>query len=191
MSYNTTAWTTDGQTQTTGGATLYKEFGLYDFSPTQGYHHPMVCNNMIFSDSGEDLIGDVSMFGNGADPATTLNLSDDGTSSIGVACYWYVEDNIEIDKIRVIGTCDSSESLNFHIYSYVLDTSSSYGDLSSGRLTAHIGASMSATASTIKTDTLTIDEGTVLSGRVLVAFVENEGGTGDITAQLVVKYHLT
>lgn len=28
MSYNTTAWTTDGQTQTTGGATLYAHFGI-------------------------------------------------------------------------------------------------------------------------------------------------------------------
>ena len=52
--------------------TLVKEMGLYDFSPTAGYHFPLISNSMMFSDSGDDIIGDLSMFSNGADPAATL-----------------------------------------------------------------------------------------------------------------------
>ena len=78
-----------------------------------------------------------------------------------------------------------------HVYSYDLDTSSNHGDLSNGTLLAHIGSSMSATSTTIKTDTLTIDSASVSAGKIVVAFVENEGGTGDITSQLNIKYHIT
>ena len=171
--------------------TMYKEFGLYDFSPTQGYHNPMICNNMMFSDSGDDIIADDSMFSNGADPATSLDLSSNGTSKVATACYWYVLDNISIDAIRVLATCDSSNALNFHVYSYDLDTSSNHGDLSNGTLLAHIGSSVSATSSTVKTSTLTIDSASVSSGKVILAFVENESGTGDIKSQLNIKYHNT
>ena len=170
--------------------TQYKEFGLYDFSPTQGYHNRMVCNNMMFSDSGDDIIADDSMFSNGTDPATTLDLSANGTASSLVACTWFVQSNITIDEVRVVATCNSSHALNFHLYSYTLDTSSNHGDLSSGTLLAHIGSSMSATNTTMKTDTLTIDSADVDANKVIYAFVENEGGTGDVTCQLVVKYHL-
>jgi len=171
--------------------TMYKEFGLFDFSPTAGYHNPMICNNMMFSDSGDDIIADDSMFSNGTDPATSLDLSANGTASIATACFWYIIDDISIDSIRVLATCDSSQSLNFHVYSYDLDTSSNHGDLSNGTLLAHIGSSMSATSTTIKTDTLTIDSASVSAGKIVVAFVENEGGTGDITSQLNIKYHIT
>ncbi len=170
--------------------TQFKEFGLHDFSPTQGYHNPMVCNNMMFSDSGDDIIADDSMFSNGTDPATSLDLSANGTASSLVACTWFVQSNITIDEVRVVATCNSSHALNFHLYSYTLDVSSNHGDLSSGTLLAHIGSSMSATNTTMKTDTLTIDSADVNADRVIYAFVENEGGTGDVTCQLVVKYHL-
>ena len=170
--------------------TQFKEFGLHDFSPTQGYHNPMVCNNMMFSDSGDDIIADDSMFSNGTDPATSLDLSANGTASSLVACTWFVQSNITIDEVRVVATCNSSQDLNFHLYSYTLDVSSNHGDLSSGTLLAHIGSSMSATNTTMKTDTLTIDSADVNADRAIYAFVENEGGTGDVTCQLVVKYHL-
>ena len=170
--------------------TQFKEFGLHDFSPTQGYHNPMVAGNMMFSDSGDDIIEDASMFSNGTDPATSLDLSANGTASSLVACTWFVESDITIDSVRVIATCNSSHALNFHLYSYALDTTSAHGDLSDGILLAHIASSMSLTATTMKTNRLTIDSADVDDNRVIYAFVENEGGTGDITCQLTVKYHL-
>ena len=171
--------------------TQYKEFGLYDFSPTQGYHNPMICNNMMFSDSGSDIIADDSMFSNGADPATTLDLSANGTASTLTACYWFIVDDIYIDSIRVIATCNSSQALNFHVYSYDLDTSSNHGDLSNGTLIAHIGSSMTPSGTSVKTDTLTVDSASISANKIILAFAENEGGTGDITAQLNIKYHIT
>ena len=170
--------------------TQYKEFGLYDFSPTQGYHHPMISNNMMFSDSGSDYIGQTAFGSNSADPATTLDVSG-ATEADVLASMWYVQDAMTIDAIRVLATCDSSHDLNFHVFSYDLDTSSNHGDLSGGTLLAHINTVMSATATTIKTDTLVIDSASVAAGKIVFAFVENEGGTGDITCQLNVKYHLT
>ena len=169
--------------------TQFKEFGLFDFSPTQAYHYPMISNNMMFSDSGDDFIAD-NGFGNGADPATSLDVSG-ATPKIITACLWYLENAITIDAVRAIATCDSSHDLNFHVFSYDLDTSSNHGDLSNGTLLAHIGTVISATAATIKTGSLTIDSASVSANKVILAFVENEGGTGDITCQLSVKYHLT
>ena len=171
--------------------TMYKDFGVFDYSPTQGNHQPMIASNSMFADSGTDW-STSSLGGTGADPATTFDVSAHASHSLVlVPCYWYVIDDISIDTIRVIARCDSSENLNFHVYSYDLDTYTNHGDLSSGTLIAHIGSVMAATNTTIKTDTLTIDSASVSSGKVVMAFVENEDGTGDITAQLNIKYHIT
>ena len=173
--------------------TQYKEFGCFDFSPTAGYHHPLVSNNMMFSDSGTDFDSFTdSVFSNGADPATSVDLSAHVTySESAVATFWYVMDDISIDAVRVLARADGSANLNFHVYSYDLDTSTNYGDLSNGTLIAHIGSVMAATTTTLKTDVLTIDSASVSSGKVLLAFVENETDTSDISCQLNIKYHIT
>ena len=171
--------------------TMYKEFGVFDYSPTQGQHQPMICNNMMFSDSGTDWATS-TLGGTGTDPATSFDVSAHASHSLVlVPCYWYIIDDIFIDEIRVMARCDGSENLNFHVFSYDLDTSSNHGDLSNGTLVAHIGSVMAATNATIKTDTLTIDSASVSSDKVIMVFVENEDGTGDITAQLNIKAHIT
>ena len=50
---------------------------------------------------------------------------------------------------------------------------------------------MAATSTTVKTDTLVIDSASISANKIVIVFVENEDGTGDITCQAVVKYHLT
>ena len=169
--------------------TMYKEFGVYDLSPTAGTHHPLICNNMMFSDSGQDFFP-ITAFGTGTDPATTLDMS--GHTSYGlssIATLWYVMDGISIDAIRVLARADGSVNLNFHVYSYDIDAST--GDLSNGTLIAHIGSVMAATSTSLKTDVLEIDSASVSSGKVLIAFVENETDTSDISCQLNIKYHIT
>ena len=171
--------------------TLYKEFGVHDFSPTAGYHYAMICNNMMFSDSGGDFAGH-SGFSNGTDPATTLDVSGHVSYTIdGIPTYWYMMNSIYIDEIRVMGRADGSANLNFHVYSYDLDTSTNYGDLSNGTLIAHIGTSLAVTTTTIKTDTLAMDSASISENKVLIAFVENETDTSDISCQLNIKYHIT
>ena len=172
--------------------TQYKEFGLYDFSPTAGYHYGMISSNVMESSGGADFAS-TTAWGNGADPATSLEIHSAHVSVAldGFPSYWYLMDSISIDQIRVLARCDSSENLNFHVYSYDLDTSTNHGNLSGGTLIAHINSVMAATNLAIKTDTLVIDSDTVAANKILVAFVENEDGTGDISCQLNIKYHIT
>lgn len=189
MSYNTTAWTTDGQTQTIGGATLYKDFGIYNFESVTGTHYGMIANNMMFSDSGDDYAGHTG-WGTGTDPATSLDVSGHASYSLdGFAQMWYLEDNITIDKIRVFNTGESSVNINYHMYSY--DYDSSTGDLTNGTLVAHIGTVIAQVSSAVKSDTLTLDSPNVAANKVLIAFFENEGSDCRVSSTMQVKYHLT
>ena len=146
---------------------------------------------MMFSDSGSDFTQDTSMFSNGADPALTLDLSADGTGPNLAAILWYLEDNITIDTVRFMASCNviSAEDLNFHLMSYTLDASSNPGDLSAGAVIADGTVNVSKTQ--VKTGTLT-NSGTVNqdAGTVIVATVENVDSQAEVTCQIVVKYHI-
>ena len=167
--------------------TLEKEMGLYDFSPTAGVHNPLIATNMMFSDAGYDIQEDTSMFGNGTDPATTLDLSADGTAPVAVACYWILDNNITLDSVRYTACSDGNDSLIFHLFSYTLDTSSNHGDLSAGVVNAN--ASVSTTASTVKTGTFTLDSADIDSGKVVIGFVESDSTT-DLTVSFKIMYHI-
>ena len=198
MAYNSTSWTTDANTKagstgtnTVGGVTLYKEFGLWDFSPTAGVHSPLSSMNSVYAASSTGYVSSGDAFGNGTDPAVAVDISAEvGNRYEVITGMWYIEDGINVDSVRVIATADGSQSINFHLYSFAMDKATNYGDLASGTLLAHIGTSMSATDVTIKTDTLTIDSSTVNAGRVVLAFAEAETDTTDFTCQMIVKYHL-
>ena len=167
--------------------TSFKEMGLFDFSPTAGVHNPMIANNMMFSDSGDDIIEDSSMFGNGADPATTLDLSSDGTPMIAVACYWYLENNITLDSVRYMATADGNDVLTLHLCAFTLDTSTNHGDLSAGAV--HADGSVSASNSTVKTGTLSLSTANIDAGKVVIGFVESDSTT-DLTLTYNIKYHI-
>tara|TARA_Y100000310_G_scaffold39679_1_gene37209 strand:+ start:1572 stop:2360 length:789 start_codon:yes stop_codon:yes gene_type:complete len=168
--------------------TLVKEMGLFDFSPTAGYHNPLIANTMMFSDSGSDIIEDQSMFSNGTDPATTLDLSADGTPMIAVACYWYLDNDITIDSIRYMATAGGSDNFNFHLFAYALNTTSNLGDLSGGTLHAHVD-SVAATLTTVATGTLTLDTADIDQGKVVIGFVESDSTT-DLTCTFNINYHI-
>lgn len=169
--------------------TLVKEFSLFDFSPTAGVHNPMICNPVM---SGGDavMVEDTSAFGNGANPATTLDLSTDGTPKTILACMWYAPYTVEVTEVRALATADGSQSMKFNLYYFDMDVSSNHGDLSNGTRIAY-SSSISATSSTIKTDTLTLDNQRIPASRVVLGFVEAETDTSDITANLIMKYYLT
>tara|TARA_Y100000310_G_scaffold270508_1_gene284386 strand:+ start:260 stop:1051 length:792 start_codon:yes stop_codon:yes gene_type:complete len=168
--------------------TLFKEMGLYDFSPTAGYHNPLIANNMMQSDSGEDIIEDQSMFSNGTDPAATLDLSANGTPMIAIACYWYLENNITLDAVRYATATDGSDSLEFHLESYTLDTSTNFGDLSAGTTCASVH-SVTSDATSYRTGTLSLDSADIDAGKVVIGFVESDSTT-DISCTLNIKYHI-
>ena len=60
-----------------------------------------------------------------------------------------------------------------------------------GTLIAHSNSVIAATSTSIKRDTLVIDSASIAAGKIVIVFVENESGTGDITCQATIKYHLT
>ena len=165
-------------------ATLFKEMGLYDFSPTAGYHYPLIANTMHFESA---YAGD-NDWGNGADPATTLDVSGLTAQENAVAVYWYLENNITLDSVRYMATADGSATLNFHLFAYTLDTSSNHGDLSAG--VVHANGTVAATATTIKTGTFTLDTADIDASKVVVGFVENVTDTSDVSVSFQIKYHI-
>ena len=171
--------------------TNYKDFGVYDFSPSIGVHYPMVANNMMFSDSGDDFVGTTD-FGSGTDPATTWYASA-GTPKIVVASMWRLQGDIYIDQASGLITADDGQHFTFHIYSYDLSVSlGTTGDLSNGTLLAHASSTgaLSASEVLIRAITFTIDSASVASGKVIIAFVEGTSGSDDITCNVNLKYHL-
>jgi len=193
MAYNSTSWTTDGSTTgvSVGNYSLYKQFGIWDFSPVAGYHFALSSLNSVYAGSSSGYDVNDKPFGNGTDPATSVNVDANAEDRSEVLQgIWYIEDNIVIDKIRVIASADGNQAINFHVMSYDMDVSSNHGDLSNGTLHAHIGSSISATNTTIKTGTLEIDEKSIAANKVVFALAEAETGTSDITCQMTIKYHL-
>ena len=167
--------------------TLLKEMGLYDFSPTAGYHYPLIANTMFVPTGATAFAGD-NDWGNGADPATTLDVSGLTAQENAIAVYWYLENNITLDSVRFMATADGSATLNFHLFAYTLDTSSNHGDLSSG--VVHANGTVAATNSTIKTGTFTLDTADIDAGKVVVGFVENVTDTSDVSISFNIKYHI-
>ena len=169
--------------------THFKEMGLYDFSPaTAGYHYPLIANTMFIPDGATAFAAD-NDWGNGADPATTLNLSGLTAQENAVAVYWYLENDITLDSVRWMATADASVILFFHLFAYDLDTSTNYGDLSGGIVHANSFINV-ATAATIRTGTFTLDEANIDAGKVVIGFVENATDTADVTVSFNIKYHI-
>ena len=166
--------------------TLFKEMGLYDFSPAIGYHYPLIANTM-FIPTGATAFASDSDWGNGADPTTTLDLSGLTQQENAIAVYWYLENNITLDAIRFMATADDSDTLNFHLFAYDLDVSSKHGDLSGG--VVHANGTVAATATTVKTGTLTLDTADIDANKIVIGFVESDSTT-DLSVSFNIQYHI-
>ena len=167
--------------------TLFKEMGLYEFSPgTLGYHYPLIANQMGMQ--GAEALTYDNDWGNGTDPATTLDVSGLTDPENAIAVYWYLDNDITLDSVRFLARCDSSNTLNFHLFSYDLDTSSNHGDLSGG--VVHANGTVDATATTVKAGTFTLDTANIDANKVVIGFAENAGGTGDFSVSFNIKYHI-
>ena len=167
--------------------TQFKEMGLYDFSPVAGYHFPLIAHNM-FIPTGATAFAAESDWGNAEDPPTTLDVSGLSEQENAIAVYWYMQNNITLDEVRFMATADGSATLNFHLFAYDLDTSSNHGDLSSG--TVHANGTVDATATTIKTGTMTLDTADIDANKVVIGFVENVTDTSDVSVSFQIKYHI-
>jgi len=178
--------------------TQFKQFGVFDFSPTAGYHYPLICAPMLKSDAGDDYDSDVNAGdwgSNGANPVTSLTVAT--VSKELVPSLWLLQQNITIDQIQYIMSSDAASTINLHLMSYSIVTGagSTAGDLTSGAVLAQTGSSsgslspVTTGADRVSNGTLTINTADVNSGKALVVFAE-ASDTDDFTIQVNIKYHL-
>ena len=184
---NTTDSTVKAGASLANVLTMHKEMGVYEFSPNgAGYHYPLIANR-VGMQGAEGLTYDDD-WGNGTDPATSLDVSELEDPENAIAVYWYIQHNITLDSVRSMVRADTTGTINMHLMSYDLDTTTNHGDLSNGVVCA--SGSIPATSSTVKTGTFTLDSADINSGKVVVGFLENASDTGDVSLALDIYYHI-
>ena len=167
--------------------TLEKEMGLYEFSPAgSGYHYPLIANR-VGMQGAEGLTSD-NDWGSAEDPPTTLDVSGLADPENAVAVYWFIESDMELDSVRFMAVCDGAETLNFHLFSYDLDTSTNHGDLSNGAVVA--SGTVDTVATGLKVGTLTINAGNIDANKIVIGFVENATSTDDFSVTFNIRYHM-
>ena len=176
--------------------TYFQEFGIFDIELAQGYHYPLYTFPSGYSgfETFNDDLGGSGSFGNGAEPATSVDISTglSGNLEQYTACLWYVPYNIEIDEVRYFSMCSSSSAMttNYFLFWYTIDTTTEHGDLSGGTKIAEGQAEPIMTK--VYIDTLSLEsDTTVAAGKVILGFIEEVDNNPDqATAKLIVKYHI-
>ena len=193
MGYDTTAWTTAGNTLTIGGTSLYAIFGVGHLA-TAAYdanaHHPLPFASIaIGAASAQDDI----LFGTGTDPATTFTTADATATDAAllVPMMWYVPDNIFIDGVTSLEGANTAtgDTTRMHLFSYTF-TSGSTSALTSGTLLAHNSDLTNAGSEQAYLTTWTVDSASVASGKVILAFFRSDSVNSDYSISVTVKYHL-
>ena len=178
--------------------TQFKEFGLWDFSPSAGEHHNLTTSPMITSASDGDFTGELNgsaWGGTGTNPVTSITITS-ATLEL-VPSIWLLQQNITIDEVQYIMASDAASTINLHVMQYDLVTGSgaSAGDLTSGVVLAQTGSDSSSLspvttgADRVSNGTLTINTANVNDGKAIILFAE-ASDTDDMTIQVNIKYHL-
>lgn len=131
--------------------------------------------------------------GTGTDPATSFTITS--TAHNMVSCYWYIMDNITIDRVVWWSGGDAStgEDTRAHLMSYTVDSgnSATSGDLSSGAVVAYSSDVTNAGNEQAYYNQMTISTADVNAGKVLMFFFRADSTVNsDYTINATVKYHL-
>ena len=193
MGYDTTAWTTAGNTLTIGGTTMYADFNIgqnESVSFATGYHYPLQYNAQS---TGNYLMEEDITFGNDTDPATSFTTAEGASSdaSLLVNKLWYIPDNIYIDSVYSLEGAQTAtgDTTRMHLMSYDF-TSGSTSALTSGTLLAHNSDVTNAGSEQAYLSTFTVDSADVAAGKVILAFFEADSVNSDYSVTITVKYHL-
>ena len=166
--------------------TQIQRFIIIDGQPTSDTHTAMSV------DGAYSAFTPPINFGTGTDPLTSYTLSSSEANAMSLLIsIWYIPAAISIDEVRVLGSGEASDTINFHLFSYDMasGTGSDAGDLTNGTLLAHNGSTLTIGNDRITTTTLTVDSANVAADKVVIATYENVGASTDVNAQLIVKYH--
>ena len=162
-------------------------FSGSNIDPTgAGYHMAIPCGGTYLGGATDELD-----FGNGTDPATTLDISGLTEDTDVIHYYWYLTHSIEVTSMECFfGSESGTPSCNFHLYNYTLDKSNGggSGDLSSGAIVANTTA-QATSASAINYLNASITTRTCAAGSVLVATIESDADVL-LHAKACVKYHI-
>ena len=180
--------------------TQFKGFGLWNFTPATGAHHPLVVSHGLRPDDDADYTGDVNAGdwgGTGTNPVDSLTIAS--VAEQFVPSVWLLQQNITIDSIQYIMSSGSASTITLQVMSYSFQTGSgsTAGDLSSGAVLAQTGTSsaggdlspVTTGADRVSNGTLTINTEDVNSGNAILVFAE-ASDTDDFSIQVNIKYHL-
>jgi hypothetical protein len=141
-----------------------------------------------------DALADNFQLGTGTDPDTSFTTADGaGTdASVIVPCMWLVPDDITIDGVFSLEGGDNATgaTTRMHLMSYTFNSGSTSA-LASGTLLAHNSDVTNAGSEQAYKSTFTIDSANVAADKVILATFLTTDVTGDYSASVIVKYHLT
>jgi hypothetical protein len=134
----------------------------------------------------------VFLGGTGTDPDTSFTLSDEADDA--VCCFWYVMDDITIDRIIWWSGADAAtgDTTRTHLMSYTVDSgnSATSGDLSSGAVVAYSSDVTNAGYEQAYYNQMTISTADIDAGKVLMFFFRGDSINSDYAINATVKYHL-
>ena len=133
------------------------------------------------------------VMGTGSTPATTLTIAN--IANLAVKHYWYVPFNISIDSCNVWFGADAAggDVVKFSVMSYTVDSAngSTGGDLSSGVENCVSPSTVTgAGREQAYYQALTVSTADVDAGKVICAFVAQDGDNSDLTVNMQLVYHL-
>ena len=168
--------------------TQYAYFGVANDTSTYatGTHYALPFQTVGY-------ISGISAMGTGTNPDSSLTISSTANSVVGT--YWYVMDNITIDRVVWFSGADNAtgDTTRVHLMSYSVDTgnSSTGGDLSSGAVLADGGDITNAGNEQIYYQQLSIGTANVDAGKIILFTFRLDAVAGtDYTINATVKYHL-
>jgi len=142
---------------------------------------------------GRTQSGAVLQGGTGGTPSTSFAIST--TAHTQLPYYFYVPINIAIDSCHVWFASDAAtgDAVKFSIMSYTVDSDngSTGGDLSSGVENCASGSEIpSAGYEQAYYQSLGVSTANVDAGKVIMAFVHQDGTNADLSVKMQLVYHL-
>ena len=177
-----------------GAGQHYANTNIKDWFVQYGATYPSTADTWraLGLGGGGITIGSLTM-GTGSTPATTLTISTTAHEVVGL--FWYVPFNITIDSCHVWFASDAAtgDVVKFSVMDYAINSANGAagGDLSSGVESCVSPATISSAGyEQAYYQSLTVSSANVNAGRVIMAFVAQDGTNSDLTVQLQLVYHL-
>ena len=166
--------------------TQYAQFGAAssDAAMLAGRHYAIAYNHSAYE------VG--LLMGTGTNPDTSLSIST--TAHEVVNHYWFIMDNITIDRVVWWSGADqaSGDTTRCHLMSYDVDTGngSTGGDLSNGVVLADGSDVTNAGYEQIYYQQMTVQSANVNAGKVILFTFVSDSVSSDYSINATVKYHL-